>query len=166
MTFEKIVADHFQRRFFYFSKGERCSSAPLDYNGLSTGLCELLVNESLGEYRTTGCRDKYPSLQRCISNFCRDVSSCLSQTWKRRKLCFRRLYRFRFRKFGITAWKKVQIGRYIRNLQLVYCSPTYSYSHGRRRVNYKFSFRTTEYSVQSENEGNEGMNSQRLCSRG
>ena len=164
--FEKIVADLFHRRFFCFSKGERCSSTPLDYNGLNNnGLRELLTKGALGKYQTIECR-QYPSLWTCISNFCRDVSFCLSQTWKWRYLCIWRFYRFRFRKFGITAWKKVQNDTSIRNLQLGYCSRTYSSSHGRRRVNYKFSIMTTEYSDHSKNNGNEGMNSQRLCSRG
>jgi len=146
-------------------KGERCSSAPLDYNGHNHGLCELLVKEALGEYRTIECR-QYPSISSCISNFCRDVSSCLSQTWKWRKLCFWRFFWFRLGKFDITAWKEVQSNTSIRNLQLGYCSRTYSSSHGRWRVNYKFSIITTEYSDHSENEGSKGMNSQRLCSRG
>jgi len=133
-------------------KGERCSSAPLDYNGHNHGLCELLVKEALGEYRTIECR-QYPSISSCISNFCRDVSSCLSQTWKWRKLCFWRFFWFRLGKFDITAWKEVQSNTSIRNLQLGYCSRTYSSSHGRWRVNYKFSIITTEYSDHSENEG-------------
>ena len=160
------MAYHFHRRFFFcFSKGERCSSAPLDYNGHNHGLCELLVQEALGEYRTIECR-QYPSIPSCISNFCRDVSSCLSQTSKWRNLCFWRFLWFRFGKFDITARKEVQSDTSIRNLQLGYCSYSYSSSHWRRRVNYKFSIMTTEYSDHSQSEGNEGMNSQRLCSRG
>ena len=123
------------------------------------------MKEALGEYRTIECR-QYPSISSCISNFCRDVSSCLSQTWKWRNLCFWRFFWFRLGKFDITAWKEVQSNTSIRNLQLGYCSRTYSSSHGRWRVNYKFSIITTEYSDHSENEGSKGMNSQRLCSRG
>ena len=137
----------------------------MGYNGLKKDLCELLVRGALGKYRTIECR-QYSSIWGCISNFCRDVSSCLNQTSKWRNLCFRHFYRFRFGKFDITARKEVQSDTSIRNLQLGYCSHSYSYSHWRWRVNYKFSIMTTEYSDHSQSEGNEGMNSQRLCSRG
>ena len=159
------MADDFHRRFFCFSKGKRCSSAPLDFNGLNKGLCELLVNGALGEYRTTECH-QYLFLNRCIYKFCDDVSSCLSQTSKWRNLCFARFYWFRLGEFAITASKEVQNGTcngtYIRNLQLGFCYKTFSY----RRVKYKFSIRTTEYFYHSENQANKGMNSLRLCCRG
>lgn len=151
------MADHFHWRFLCFSKGERCSSAPLDYNGFNTDLCELLVEEALGEYRTIECR-QYSSLWRCFSDFCHDVSSCLSQTSKWRKLCFREFLFFHgFEKFSITASKEVQNGTYIRNLQLGFCSLTYSSLRRWRKVTYKFSIRTRGYSYDSENHGNEGM---------
>lgn len=137
----------------------------MGYNGLNKDLCELLVRGALGKYRTIQCR-QYSWIWGCISNFCRDVSSCLNQTLKWRHLCKERFSWFRFRKFGVTASKEDQSDTSIRNLQLGYCSHSYSYSHWRLRVNYKFSIMTTEYSDHSQSEGSEGMNSQRLCSRG
>lgn len=136
----------------------------MDYNGLHKGLCELLVKGALGKYRTIECR-QYSSIWGCISNFCRDVSSCLNQTLKWRHLCERRFYWFRFGKFGVTASKEDQNGTYIRNLQLGFCYPTFS-RWSLIVKSYKFSIRTTEYFCHSENQANEGMNSQCLCSRG
>ncbi|XP_015757727.1 PREDICTED: adhesion G protein-coupled receptor L4-like [Acropora digitifera] len=135
------------------AKGKRCSSTPLVYNGLNKALCELLVRGALGKYRTIECR-QYSSIWGCISNFCRDVSSCLNQTWKWRYLCEQRFYWSRFGKFGVTASKEDQNGTYIRNLQLGFCHPTFS--HWSLIVkSYKFSIRTTEYFCHSEKQANE-----------
>ena len=119
---------------------------------------------ALGKYRTIECR-QYSSIWGCISNFCRDVSSCLNQTLKWRYLCEQRFYWSRFGKFGVTASKEDQNGTYIRNLQLGFCYPTFS-RWSLIVKSYKFSIRTTEYFCHSENQANEGMNSQCLCSRG
>ncbi|XP_067047106.1 adhesion G protein-coupled receptor L4-like isoform X3 [Acropora muricata] len=141
-------------------KGKRCSSTPLGYNGLNKDLCELLVRGALGKYRTIECR-QYSSIWGCISNFCRDVSSCLNQTLKWRYLCEQRFYWSRFGKFGVTASKEDQNGTYIRNLQLGFCYLTFS-RWSLIVKSYKFSIRTTEYFCHSENQANKATCSGQL----
>ena len=166
MTFKKVSVDHFHRRFFNFSKGERCSSTPLDYEELKQGNCNQLVNRTFGEYRTIECPQyDYQLLRTCIYDWCDYISSCLNQTSEWTSLCSSQFNWFRPKRFYITASEEAQKGTYIRNLQLRLCYAPHLRSWWRAK-SYKFSIRTTEYFCHSENQANQGMNSQRLCSRG
>ena len=160
MTFKKVVVDHFHRRFFNFSKGERCSSTPLDYEELKQGNCNQLVNGTLGQYRTIECPQyDYQLLRTCIYDWCDYISSCLNQTSEWTSLCSSQFDRFlRLKKFYITASQEAQNGTYIRNLQLRFCQANYS-RWWRWIKSAKFSIRTTEYFCHSENQANQGMNS-------